>query len=75
MNNLIILTAEKLHLETGRVIYLAYEYAENIPHSKRRQRAIVRTIMADGIPSIVEDYCLDVLSNRASLPATPTKRE
>ena len=64
MNNLIILASEKLNLPTGRVIYLAYEYAEKVPHGKKKHRAIVKTIMADGIPPIVEDFCLDVLSGR-----------
>jgi len=65
MNHLITLTADKLNLPTGRVIYLAYEYAEKVPHGKKKHKAIVQKIMRDEIPPEVEDFCLYTLANRA----------
>lgn len=65
MNQLINLVADKLNLPTGRVIYLAYEYAENVPHGKKQQRKIVRAIHNDELPPEVEDFVLDTLSGRS----------
>lgn len=65
MNALITMTADKLHLPTGRVIYLAYEYAEKVPHSKKKQLKIVQAIQNNELPEEVFDFCVDTLSNRS----------
>lgn len=65
MHNLIKLTSIKLNLPAEKVVYLAYEYAEKVPHTKKEKLKIAHTIFKDEIPPEVEDFALDTLSGRS----------